>query len=224
MHPSPNLAISLHHLIGQQIVAGEFEHRPFPNEADLATQFDASRTVIREAMKMLTAKGLINTRQRANRLNPMRDWNLLDPDISRWLRQRAFSAEAYREYMQMRLGIEPVAAGLTAALGDHESLADIDHSLKAMQAAPPASPARLEAQVRFHQALLRGSGNLFFNRLTELVTTALHMEAHLLKPESDDLSLYAQIHAGIRQGDVTGAEALMRALLRARLKQAEAYS
>lgn len=221
MELGSNLAIQLHSTLGQQIVAGEFEGKTFPSEAELAIRFDASRTVIREAMKMLTARGLINARQRGNRLNPITDWNLLDPDVSHWLRQRPFSIEAYREFIQMRLGIEPVAAGLTASLRDPVILEELTISLEGLRTPVGDSPERLKLSIRFHQALLRGSRNLFFNRLTELVATALHMETRILNATNNGLPFQEQIHACILHGDSAGAEAIMRELLRANLRQAE---
>ncbi|MDC7676141.1 FadR/GntR family transcriptional regulator [Asticcacaulis machinosus] len=217
-----NMTVQLQMTLGQMIVAGHFDEVPFPNEAELSTMFDASRTVVREAIKMLTAKGLISTRQRGERLLPMRDWNLLDPDVSSWLKQRPFSADTYREYTQMRLAIEPVAAGLVAASGGPEVIRQINSALDALNRADADAEQQLQATLGFHHAILMGSRNAFFTRLTELVTTALHLEASALPANAYSNQIREQIGNAIRHGDAPGAEAMMRELLRSSLRQIEA--
>jgi DNA-binding FadR family transcriptional regulator len=98
-----SLAYGLLASLGQSIVTGEFEKTGFPTEAELCTKFGASRTVMREAVKMLSAKGLISSRQRqGTRVEPVENWNLLDPDVLRWLMERPYSNKIFLEFTQMR--------------------------------------------------------------------------------------------------------------------------
>lgn len=222
METGAKMAVHVHRLLGEAIVAGEFDGSGLPNEAELSTRYGASRTVIREAIRMLMGKGLISMRQRADRIQPLAAWNLLDPEISFWLRRRPFSLEIFREFIQMRLAVEPVAAGLTAARGDAAVVKSLQTLFAALEAAPAQSEARLTAAIQFHQTIVLESGNAFFTRLLALISTALHMEYTHAQPSPLTLSFQQQIMTCIANGDAAGAEGMMRELLRATLRQVEA--
>ena len=90
--PGLSLTYGLVESLGQAIVTGEYAQVGFPTEAELSKQFGASRTVTREAVKMLTAKGLLSARPRHGTVvEPETEWNLLDPDVLRWMLERKFS-------------------------------------------------------------------------------------------------------------------------------------
>ncbi|EJL25785.1 transcriptional regulator [Caulobacter sp. AP07] len=109
--PGVSFTHSLVESLGQAIVTGDYVESGFPNEGELSKQFGASRTVTREAVKMLTAKGLLSARPRHGTVvEPETEWNLLDPDVLRWLLERKFSLRLLAEFTEMRLGIEPAAA------------------------------------------------------------------------------------------------------------------
>ena len=128
-----SLAYGLLASLGQSIVRGEFEKTGFPTEAELCVRYGASRTVMREAVKMLSAKGLLSSRQRqGTRVEPVENWNLLDPDVLRWLMERPFSNKIFLEFTQMRLAIEPTAAALAAEVQDRRAIAAIREGLEAM--------------------------------------------------------------------------------------------
>lgn len=208
-----SMAVHLHRLMGQQIVSGTYDGKPFPNEADLAGEFGASRTVVREAIKMLTAKGLINPRQSAERILPITSWNLLDPDIAEWLVERPFSTEIYQQFTQMRMAIEPVAAMLASQCQDALLIAAIDDAFKSIALSPSGSEARLKANINFHVAILRASGNAFFERMQNLIDTAIKMETSVKTDQESDLVLRRQILNAINERDGNRAETRMRNLL-----------
>jgi DNA-binding FadR family transcriptional regulator len=109
--PGLSLTYGLVESLGQAIVTGEYVEVGFPTEGELSKQFGASRTVTREAVKMLTAKGLLSARPRHGTVvEPENEWNLLDPDVLRWMLERKFSLRLLAEFTEMRLGIEPAAA------------------------------------------------------------------------------------------------------------------
>ena len=85
-----NLTYGIAHELGVAIVTGVYSgDNPIPIEAELCRKYDASRPVLREAVKMLTAKGLLRARPRQGTwVQPEEHWNLLDPDVLRWLLQR----------------------------------------------------------------------------------------------------------------------------------------
>src|SRR4029077_20173682 len=96
----------------------------------------ASRSVLREAVKMLTAKGLLGARPRQGTwVQPEANWNLLDPDVLRWLLERKFSYSLLIEFAQIRLAVEPTAAALAAKSTDAARKAEIQKGLDRMVAA-----------------------------------------------------------------------------------------
>jgi DNA-binding FadR family transcriptional regulator len=88
-------------------MAESFEtHNPIPIEAQLCRQYSVSRSVLREAVKMLTAKGLLGSRPRLGTwVQPEKDWNLLDPDVLGWLLERKFSPALLIEFTELRISI-----------------------------------------------------------------------------------------------------------------------
>jgi DNA-binding FadR family transcriptional regulator len=141
-----NLTYSMVEALGQAIVTGAYDAKPFPTEAQLAKQFGASRSVTREAVKMLTAKGLLRARQRqGTSVEPEAYRNLLDPEVLRWLLERKFSLKLLSEFTEVRLAIEPMAAALAARNGDRAALSELQHGIGRMRAtrtipSPPTSP------------------------------------------------------------------------------------
>src|SRR3546814_17387699 len=97
--------------IGSAIVVGDYDGSTFPTEAELAKQHGVSRPVSREAVKMLTAKGLLSARPRQGTIvQPTTSWNLFDTDVLRWLLERQFSIDLPRQFHDLRLAIHHNAA------------------------------------------------------------------------------------------------------------------
>lgn len=172
--PGQNLTYSIVQHLGAAIVSGKYsEKRPFPVEADLCRQYAASRSVLREAVKMLTAKGLLGARPRQGTwVQPEDEWNLLDPDVLGWLLERKFCPALLVQFTQIRLAVEPEAAAL-AAQGGPAARAAVRAGIERMLAAERGDEDPLEAQIAFHVAILRASGNRFYAQLRELIQTAL---------------------------------------------------
>src|SRR5882757_6139558 len=83
--------------LGKMIVTGRYDGIAFPTEAELSKQHGVSRSVTREAVKMLTAKGLLSARPRQGTIiEPATSWNLFDADVLRWLLDRKFSVDLLR--------------------------------------------------------------------------------------------------------------------------------
>ncbi|MFN3943335.1 MAG: FadR/GntR family transcriptional regulator [Allosphingosinicella sp.] len=160
--------------LGKAIVTGRYDDAPFPTEADLAKQHAVSRSVTREAVKMLTAKGLLTARPRkGTSVQPSANWNLFDPDVLRWLLERKFSLELLRQFTELRMAIEPAAAALAARAADADGIADIQAGYERMAAAEAGRDDPLEADIAFHIAILSASANPFYAQFQDVVTTAL---------------------------------------------------
>jgi len=169
-----NLTHGLLDALGRAIVTGQFDDGSFPTEAELAKLHGVSRSVTREAVKMLTAKGLVSARPRQGTMvQPRSSWNLFDTDVLRWLLNRKFSIDLLRQFNQLRSAIEPEAAALAAMLADESELAAINAGLERMKAAESGGDQILEADIAFHVAVLKGSKNPFFAQFQDVVSTAL---------------------------------------------------
>jgi len=172
---SRNLTYSIVHDLGVAIVTGTYSKKnPFPVEAELCKQFGASRTALREAVKMLTAKGLLSARPRQGTwVQPEENWNLLDPDVLTWLLERKFSPTLLIEFTEIRLAVEPGAAALAARVAGPAEKAALRAAIERMSAADRGDDDPLESDIAFHLAVLRASGNRFYAQLSELIATAL---------------------------------------------------
>lgn len=167
--------------LGLAIVRGKYHSKnSFPIEADLCEQFGVSRSVLREAVKMLTSKGLLRARPRQGTwVQPEESWNLLDPDVLRWLLERKFSIDLLGDFTEVRLAIEPQAAAFAAERASPDQKQAIADALDRMQAAEFGDDDALLSDIAFHVAVLEASGNRFFGQLKDLVETALRISIRL---------------------------------------------
>ena len=178
--------------LGVAIVTGVYSSdNPIPIEAELCERFNASRSIVREAVKMLTAKGLVASRPRiGTRVEPEANWNMLDPDVLGWLLERKFSPALLMEFTEFRLSVEPGAAILAARMaGAPEKKALVD-AIARMQAADEGDDDVLESDIAFHIAVLRASRNRFYAQLTGFIATALRISIRTT-------NRYKGIHANV---------------------------
>lgn len=213
-----NLTYSLVETLGQSIVSGEYSaDRKFPTEGELSQIYGASHSITREAVKMLTAKGLLRARPRqGTAVEPEAQWNLFDPDVLRWHLERKFSLKLLLHFTEMRLAVEPTAAALAARNADSEGIAEIRQGLERMKKAERGVEDTVSADVAFHVAILKATGNPFYRRLDEMVNTALRISirfTNMVKGHEADLGAHEAVLDAIvaREGDK--ASALMRAII-----------
>lgn len=129
-----NLSQRMTQQLGRAIVCGDYsQHESLPTEAELCEEFGVSRTAVREAVKMLSAKGLISSRPRQGiRIMPEEDWNIFDSDLLRWSLEGNPSLKVLKEFLQMRIAIEPEAAALAARFARPERIQAIGDALEGM--------------------------------------------------------------------------------------------
>ena len=176
MEPSHrNLTQQVVHELGKKIMQGSYKvGDSLPSEADLCTQFNISRTATREAVKMLTAKGLISSRPRQGiKVVDSKHWNLFDVDVLNWILLGKPDLYLLRHFLQLRLAIEPEAAFLAAQYASEEDLNAIESALVRMKDATSGMDDTHEADIDFHRSVLTASNNPFFIQLTNFITTAL---------------------------------------------------
>jgi len=212
-----NLTYGLLDLLGKQIVTGNFEASGFPTEAELSEQHGISRSVTREAVKMLTAKGLLSARPRqGTNVQPVSNWNLFDADVLRWLLERKFSAQLLAQFNQLRVAIEPAAAALAAVAGDDKAFALIENGFARMEAAERGDDDVLDSDIAFHLSILRASGNPFFAQFRDVVATALRTSIRLtnrIKGRTADLAAHGAVKDAILARNPEGARAAMHAII-----------
>lgn len=172
---SLNLTRTIVDQLGKAIVTQQYKvGNPLPFEANLCETFGASRPIVREAVKMLTAKGLLIAKQRKGTLvQPESEWSLLDPDVLRWMMERAFSIELLIEFTEMRMAIEPRAAALAAQSASGSQRRAIITAIERMFAAERGDDDALESDIAFHVAVLQASNNRFLQQFTDLADATL---------------------------------------------------
>ncbi|MDI7775092.1 FadR/GntR family transcriptional regulator [Asticcacaulis sp. EMRT-3] len=217
-----NITETIVHDLGVAIVTGRFNDGPFPKESELSQTYGAARTVTREAVKMLTSKGLLTSRRRRGIvINDEGKWNLLDPDVLRWLLGRDFSLSLLIEFTEIRLSIEPGAAALAAKRATHDERAGIAAAIDRMFAADQSLDDPLEADIAFHAAVLDASGNRFYRQHREMIATALRFsirKTNDLKGVRFASALdHKRVADAILAGNPSAAETQMRQLIQGAL-------
>jgi DNA-binding FadR family transcriptional regulator len=216
---SGNVTVELVNRLGHEIVAGRFGVSDIlPNEGALSSELQISRTAVREAIKMLTAKGLVGSRpRRGTEVRPVSDWNLLDSDVLRWLRETPPDRKIVIELLELRLGFEPEAAALAARRADPAQLARIEEAYGFMRESAAGRYDPVEADCRFHEAIIAATSNRFYQPLGALVRTALSLTAPITNAifghSVGDLEAHGEILLAIEKKDERRAFDLMRRLL-----------
>ncbi len=212
-----NLTHGMLDTLGRAIVTGRYETRPFPTEAEIAKTHGVSRSVTREAVKMLTAKGLVSARPRQGTVvQPASAWNLFDTDVLRWTLERKFSVELLRHFNQLRVAIEPEAAALAARFGDTADLQAIRGGLTQMEAGEAGLTDPLEADIAFHVAILRASKNPFYAQFQSVVSTALRTSIRFtnrIKGRSANIADHAAVADAIIARDAGAARVAMTRII-----------
>ena len=214
-----NLTYTIAQNLGVAIVTGVYStDNPIPIESELCRQFGSSRTVLREAVKMLTAKGLLGSRPRLGTwVQPESNWNLLDPDVLGWLLERKFSLALLIEFTEMRLAMEPAAAALAARAAGPEEKAVIRSAIERMQAAEDGADDPLESDIAFHVAVLKASRNRFYAQLAGFSATALRFTIRTTNRYKGvklaDVADHRKVSDAIIAGRATVASEAMRKLI-----------
>ena len=163
------------HEIGLSIIKGEFPiNSILPGNLDLMDKYGVSRTVIREAMKTLSAKGLILPRSKVGtRVQDKANWNLLDYDVLAWHFESGVSEEFLTHLSEMRLSFEPFAAQLAAKNAELADIKNLFDLAEAMGNVTDTRTQRASLDVKFHLALLDASKNPIMHSVGSMIEAAL---------------------------------------------------
>jgi DNA-binding FadR family transcriptional regulator len=178
--------------LGMRIVAGEFKPGDrLPAEAALLADYEVSRPVLREATRVLVAKGLVLSKQRAGAIvRPRSEWHLLDPDVLYWLIQTQPRPQFVETLMTVRRVFEPAAAALAAKVASDESLRGIAQAYAGMEAATTAEDL-LEPDLAFHRRIAEATNNDLLAYIGNMLSLALRESIKLSSkiPNTHALSL-----------------------------------
>jgi len=191
-------------LLGRRILAGEIAGGQTLDVLGLEQELDVSRTVLREALRVLKAKGLVDARpKRGTFVQARTEWRLLDPDVVRWQFEGRDDSRFLDDLAEMRGIIEPASARLAALRRTDADIAALELAIDRMAAAARGDGDAVEADVAFHRALLAATHNELLVRMEVVLETGLTARDRL-------------VHGAVRDDDPTPAHAAVLNAVRAR--------
>ena len=213
-----NLTHQLADTLGRAIVSGSQATGSVLSEAMIAGPEQAGRGAVREAIRILEGKGLIEARpRRGTTVLPLERWNLYDRDVQAWLRAAPAQSGLLAELMDLRRIVEPQAAAFAANRRGSVELAKLAEAHQSMVAAQDGHGDSCDADIAFHATILAATGNRFLAALTPLIETALRQSIRLTNALRGDvvgdLAAHTRVFEAIRDADPAAAEAAMRFLL-----------
>jgi DNA-binding FadR family transcriptional regulator len=207
--------------LGQEIVGGIYPPGSLlPNAAEMCARFSVSRTALREAYSMLSAKSLILARPKiGTRVRPTADWNVLDPEVLAWHLHVAPPEHFIGDLFALREMVEPAAAALAASSPSDATVARIADAYCRMERFKSGVGDLIGADLEFHTGILEATDNRFLGALAGLIHAALECTfrfswqgaAHI---QDDRLFQHKAIFEAIRDRDPKRAQKRMAELLR----------
>ncbi|WP_027803528.1 FadR/GntR family transcriptional regulator [Paraburkholderia dilworthii] len=207
--------------MGEQICSGKFAPGAIlPAEPVLAEQMQVSRITIRETMKSLSAKGMLEVRRRYGTIVlPRSQWQLFDPDVITW-RARAGTLDLglIEDLMELRLIIEPNAAKLAAKRATDDDRKAVRRAYKAMERAVAGNGEYVPADLAFHGAILTACHNQFVqqmqNALSAILRTSFELSSEIAGGPARSLPMHEALCIAIEKGDPEAAEQAVLTLIR----------
>lgn len=223
MAPSDD-AVGLHarvvDLLGMAVCSGELVAGQIIRIDELEDRFSVSRTVVREALRVLDAMGMVRSRRRVGvQIQPPSEWNLYDPQMIRWRLASPGRIAQLRSLTELRSAVEPEAARLAALRGPLEGASDLMGLAGKLWAAGHEGDLDrfLELDVEFHSVVLASSGNEMFAKLNTLVAEVLAGRTHHglmpAHPHVEALQLHVDVANAIQRGSPGDAQRAMLGIM-----------
>lgn len=213
--PAPVSHTSVVDALGRRIAGGALAVGDVVTLADVEAEFQISRTVAREAARVLEAHGLIASRRRVGLVvRPREQWDSLDVTVIEWMLDGPDRNETLLELTQLRTAVEPLAARLAAQRATSAQRAQLVRWAEELselgQRGEGAGEAYLAADIRYHSLLLRASGNALFVRLIEPIAEVLRGRSQRgltpSVPRVGTLEAHVETASAIFRGDAEAAE------------------
>lgn len=206
--------------LGAAVITGALAEGSVLRIEQVEADFGVSRTVIREAVRVLEAMRVVSVRRRVGiTVRPAAEWNAFDPRIIRWRLAGPRRRDHLRALGELRRGVEPVAAGLAALHASGEQCGVLTGAVIGMSVTARSGDLEtyLEHDIAFHRTLLAATGNEMFIGLADVVAEVLAGRTrHNLMPASPKpmaVSLHVTVAETVQAGDRTGAEEAMRGIV-----------
>lgn len=181
-------------IVGNEILPGTC----IPHEDELRSKYGVSRTVTREAIRSLAAKGLVESRPKIGTTVSNREmWNYLDPQILDWSVTTDSDGSFYYHMVQFRQAIEPEAAAFVAKYGSAEEIANIEKLAHQMSESIGESDAYFKADLAFHLSILRAAKNPLFGPIIKVITFSLNYSLKLTNPNSAKNKTSVPLHLAV---------------------------
>lgn len=186
-------------LLGHAIISGRYAvGSSLPPEPLLCEQLGVSRTVVREAVKSLVAKGLIITGPKlGTRVLPEDQWNWFDPDVISWQSQLGLTHEFLKDLQDLRRVVEPAAVRMAAERATAQDITDIEDAFAGMNKAVHEGGDYVTFDLRFHQGLLRASHNRMLIQMSKALGALLRTSFEISTSKQDgpksSLSMHREV-------------------------------
>ncbi|WP_421726738.1 FadR/GntR family transcriptional regulator [Bauldia sp.] len=205
--------------IGRRIVSGTYQPgETLPIEPRIQEEFGVSRTAVREAIRLLSAKGLTVSRPKiGTKVRPTVDWNMLDPEVLRWQLDQNPSEAFIHSLFDMRDIIEPAAAARAAERATEEQLRALGTAMDGIENEERGSPAQIDADAAFHMTLLEASQNPMLRSVGAMIESALRLTFSMGWQggmAEDAVVQHRDVYDAVRQRKPDDAFLAMRRLLR----------
>jgi len=198
-----------------------------PVEIEIAEKFGVSRSVVREALRMLSARGLIESRPKiGTRVKPRESWNLLDPILLEWMFEAAPPAKFVRNLFELRLIVEPAAAELAARKKTARQLATMGHAIEEMARHTLHTAEGQLADQQFHASILEATDNELLINLSASIGAAVRWTTYFKfrnkKKPRDPIEEHRALFEAIADGDGARAREVTIQLITQAEKDTEA--
>ena len=186
-------------LLGEAIVGGRWAAgAAVPPEPLLCDELGVSRTVIREAVKSLVAKGLLVTGPKVGtRVLAEDDWNWFDPDVVRWKSRVGLTREFLRDLQELRRVVEPAGVRLAAQRATPDDVAEIEAAYAGMKAAIEQGGDYVASDLRFHQGLLRAGHNRMVVQMSKALGALLRTSFEISTSRPDGPASSLHLHRAV---------------------------
>lgn len=216
MYPRRGLHGEVVHELGVRILRGELRPGdPLPIDLD-ASQAGVSRTVVRETIKVLAAKGLVVSRPKTGtQVRERQFWNLLDPDVLAWRLEADPGDGFFVDVFEARRVIEPAVAAMAAARASKAQVAELETVFARMEETAGTDPhEHLAADLRFHEIILEGCGNELLAQVGTTLRAVFRASfERTSEAQQHTLELHAAVLEGVREGDGARATTAMLELI-----------